>query len=201
MVARHSILPTFCRFCWWQLEKLFSEQKGCDQGFRIPDSGFQILHSRFREGYCYSDLWISLAGQKIADLFVRLSTAFLSPEDSKLFVVWRFLNSTQVGDFWTLRNLETSELIAVWRLPNSTQVGDFRAHRSLETSELIADLRLPNFSQSRDFWTHRSLETSVLIVVWRFLNSTQFGGFWTHRSLETSELFAVRRLLYSSIWI
>ena len=35
----------------------------------------------------------------IADLFIRLSAAFLSPEDSELFVVWRFLNSTQVGDF------------------------------------------------------------------------------------------------------
>ena len=35
----------------------------------------------------------------IADLFIRLSATFLSPEDSELFVVWRFLNSTQVGDF------------------------------------------------------------------------------------------------------
>ena len=175
MAARHNILPTFCRFCLWQSGKQFLEQKGCNHAFRILDFGFQIPDSGFWEGYCYSDLWISLAGQKIADLFIRFSTAFRSPETSDLFAVWRFLYSSQFGDFRALRSLETTELFAVRRLPNSTQVGGF--------------------------WTHRSLETSVLIVVWRFLNSTQFGGFWTHRSLETSELFAVRRLLYSSIWI
>ena len=31
MAARHNILPTFCRFLWWQLGKQFLEQKGCDR--------------------------------------------------------------------------------------------------------------------------------------------------------------------------
>ena len=31
MAARHNILPTFCRFCLWQSEKQFLEQKGCDR--------------------------------------------------------------------------------------------------------------------------------------------------------------------------
>lgn len=61
----------------------------------------------------------------IADLFIRLSAAFLSPEDSELFVVWRFLNSTQVGDFRAHRSLETTVLFVVLRLPNSSQSGDF----------------------------------------------------------------------------
>jgi len=38
----------------------------------------------------------------IADLFVRLSAAFLSPETSELVAVWRLPNASQSGDFYTL---------------------------------------------------------------------------------------------------
>ena len=72
----------------------------------------------------------------IAGLFIRFSAAFLNPETSELYAGWR-----------------TSELIAVWRFLNSTQFGNFRTHRSLETSELIAVLRLPCSSPSGDFNT------------------------------------------------
>ena len=157
-----------------------------DFGFLIPDSGFRIPDSGFWEGYCYFDIWISLAGQKIADLFIRFSAAFLNPETSELYAgwrtseliaVWRFLNSTQFGNFRAHRSLETTELFAVRRLPNSTQSGDFRTLRSLETFELIAVLRLPCSSQFWDFRAFRSLEVSVLFAVLRLLNSSQSGDF------------------------
>ena len=138
MAARHNILPTFCRFCLWQSEKQFLEQKGCDQGFRIPDSGFQILHSRF---------WIP--GRLL--LFWHMNFSCRT-KDSWPFYPIQY-SFSQSGDFWPFRSLKVSVLFAVWRFLNSTQSWDFRAHRSLETFELIAVLRLPNFLQSGDFYT------------------------------------------------
>ena len=173
MVARHSILPTFCRFCWWQSGKQFLEQKGCDQGFRIPDSGFQILHSRF---------WIP--GRLLLFWLMNFSCR---PNDS-----WPFYppqcSISQSGDFWAFRSLKVSVLFAVLRIPNSSQFGDFWTLRSSVTSVLIAVWRLPNSTQFGGFWANRRLETSVLFTVWRFLYSSQSGGFCTLRSLETPVL-------------
>ena len=162
MAARHNILPTFCRFCLWQSEKQFLEQKGCDQGFRIPDSGFQILHSRF---------WIP--GRLLLFWLMNFSCR---TNDSWPFCPPQY-SISQSGGFQTLRSLAISELYAGWRFLNSTQSGDFRTLRSLETFELIAVLRLPCSSQFWDFRAFRSLEVSVLFAVLRLLNSSQSGDF------------------------
>ena len=110
MAARHNILPTFCRFLWWQLGKQFLEQKGGDQGFRIPNSEFWIPNSGF---------WIP--GRLL--LFWHMNFSCRT-NNSWLFYPIQ-CSFSQFWDFWTLRRLETSELIAVLRLPNFSQSGDF----------------------------------------------------------------------------
>ena len=157
MAARHNILPTFCRFCLWQSEKQFLEQKGCDRAFRILDSRFWISDSRF---------WI--LGRLL--LFWHMNFSCRT-KDSWPFYPIQY-SFSQSGDFWPFRSLKVSVLYAVWRFLNSTQSGDFRTLRRLETFELIAVLRLLNSSQFGDFWTHRSLETSELFAVRRLLYSS-----------------------------